>query len=261
MTTKKVKKRGANLTKRAKYLLEKSKVMSRDARASLVLRRLQDIGRVALIGGAIRDLAFKTNHSFASDLDFVVEVEDSHAYTDLIDSYHARANKFGGYRISLEGIDIDFWEAKSSWANTRGHRVVESLEDVLETTFFNVDALLYIVSDDKIQVKEGTFEALDKRYLDINLRPNPNPLGAAVRALRRMCQFDMQASRHLAEFIAEQIDSNGWEKIAALERMAYQRSTTLQKVAKSPSNGLEFLANLEENNFKLPLICQLELSL
>ena len=251
----------SRFSKRARYLLKQSKVVTRDERTADVLERLQAIGRVGLIGGAVRDMAFTTLRGFVSDLDFVVEVSDQKAYWKLTEEYCAVVNKFGGYRISLNGIHIDFWDAKKTWASTNGIVHVSSLEDVLNTTFFNVDAIMYVLNENQVKLKDGTLQALEGRFLDINLSPNPNPLGAAVRALRRMCQFDMVASVALANFVAAQIDNHGWDKMVRIERQAYPASNTLQNVAAKPKNSEEFLNIMTDNNYKLPLIEQLVLQL
>lgn len=249
----------SQLSKRARYLLERSRVVERDERVGHVLDRLRNLGRVGLIGGAVRDMVYSTSRRFMSDLDFVVEVVDRQAYRALTEEFCALPNRFGGYRIALNGIHLDFWDAKQTWASAEGHVHVDTLEDVLKTTFFNIDAIIYVLDEHCIKMQNGTREALDNRFLDINLHPNPNPLGAAVRALRRMCQFEMSASEKLARFVAEQMDAHGWDKAVVTERKAYPYSNTLQNVAACPRNGDEFLDIMAQNMYRLPLIRQLEL--
>jgi len=247
-----------NLAKRARYLLEDSQFIARDVRATEVLQELKAIGRIALIGSAVRALLNSSLRHFDSDLDFVVEVKDSRAYQRLIDRYSPQQNNFGGYRLSLHGIDIDFWDAQCSWAHTQGHKCVRCLEDVVETTFFNVDAILYIVNERRIEAKLGTLEAIKDGYLDINLYPNPNPLGATLRALRRMCQHNMRASNELVAYIADQLDHFGWDRMSALEKSAYPTKPVLESIAGAvPQTGSEFQARYFDRS---PWIIRLGLS-
>ena len=214
------------------------------------------------MGGALRELQYRSSRHFTSDLDFVIEVDNSQGFRNLVKQYSAKPNRFGGHRISLRGIDIDFWEAERSWAHIQGYSKVSRLEDIVHTTFFNVDAILYIINERRIEAKPGTLEALRDRYLDINLLPNPNPLGATVRALRRMCEHKMRASELLTAYIARQIDNVGWQKILLLDETAYGHRPILRSIAgPAPRTGAEFAERIEGNGNRLHRVGQLPLPL
>lgn len=240
------------LARKARGLLERAHVSSGNRHASYLFKDLMAIGRVALIGGAIRELKYRPIHHFSSDLDFVVEENHENSLKKVALNYRAKPNRFGGYRVSFDNIDIDFWSAKQSWANVEKIKRVDCLEDVVNTTFFNVDAIMYIVEEDRIVAKPGTLEALRDRYLDINLVENPNPLGATVRALRRMHEHRMKASGRLLDYIAEQIDRNGWKAIIKLDEYAYPDKPIIYKVSDLFwKSGAEFSESIRKNNGKL----------
>ncbi|QDY99777.1 hypothetical protein FQ775_04970 [Nitratireductor mangrovi] len=208
----------------------------------------------------MRELHFLPPAQFTSDLDFVVEVQDAAAFKQVISHYDARPNKFGGYGLKFHGgIRIDFWSAQETWANVEGHKNVSRLEDVVETTFFNVDAILYVLGENRLVAKEGTREALNERFLDVNLLPNPNPAGAAIRAIRKLVVHHMRASGSLLNFIAEQIDTNGWQHLSNLDAKAYPHRPLLRHVCNRSSwSGESFVRYARANGDQLLTSKQLE---
>ena len=231
-----------------------------DREVAAALDRLREAGRVALVGGALRELHFRPPAQFRSDLDFVVEVQDAAAFKRIVSYYKAQPNKFGGYGLTFDrGIKVDFWSAEETWANVKGHRNVSKLEDIVETTFFNVDALIYILGENRLVAKEGTREALSKRFLDVNLLPNPNPSGAAVRAIRRLLEHRMRVSEVLLDFIARQIDSVGWHYLSDLDAKAYPQLPLLKYAWHSDCwSGESFTRHARNNGDRLISSQQLE---
>lgn len=238
----------------------RSQYVKRDRQVAVALDRLCEAGRVALIGGALRELHFRPPGQFESDLDFVVEVHDPVAFKQVVSLYEAKRNSFGGYGIVLDsGIRVDFWNAHETWAHVNGYRNVSHLEDIVETTFFNVDAILYILRENRLIAKEGTREALNERFLDINLLPNPNPAGAAIRAVRRLADHHMKSSTVLLEFIGEQIDKFGWSHLVNLDAKAYPQRPILHHTCKSGFwTGESFSRYVQENNGQLTSMKQYE---
>ena len=90
---------------------------------------------------------------------------------------------------------------------------VKTFEDLLDVTFFGSDAAIYSLDNGKITAKEGYFDNLRRKTLEINLLPNPNPIGNTVRALRYVVIKDFGWGPKLSEFVAEQIGIHGWQVI------------------------------------------------
>tara|TARA_R110002049_G_scaffold294379_1_gene480971 strand:- start:97 stop:879 length:783 start_codon:yes stop_codon:yes gene_type:complete len=249
-----------NIKRQTRGFLNQRSTLARCEDAGGVYQRLLEVGRVGLIGGAMRELHYGSARKFRSDLDFVLEVKNERAFERLLHGYKHTRNRFGGYRISTWSLDIDFWDVRTTWAHTTGLRNVSCLEDVVETTFFNVDALIYIDAENSLIAKDGALGAIEERFLDINLEENPNPLGAAVRALRRMHDHNMCVSDTLAAFISDQIDEFGWDRMSWQDRFAYPNRPVLQTLAMAiPRSGDEFRELIDEHSNRLPKIEQLKL--
>lgn len=212
------------LKKKAERLLWESAIPGRQAFVYKFLEPALKCGRVGLVGGAIRDLAFQSIRQFSSDVDFVMSVEDASQFREFVSALGPSRNAFGGYRTIVGGLRVDFWEAKGSWAHTEGHCTVEHLEDVLQTTFFNLDALIFDVGQRQILAEEHVLNELIDRLLDVNLRPNPNEDGAAVRAIRRLWQRNLRASDKLIDFMAQRIAHAGWDSLIDRDRQAFPQA-------------------------------------
>jgi hypothetical protein len=133
----------------------------------------------------------------------------------------AEINKFGGYGISLNRWKVDGWPLERTWAAVAGHVAISGLHDLVDVTFFDWDAILYSVANQKLVWGRSYFDRVRERVIDINLEPNPNPLGNAVRALRYAYRWDAALGKRLAAFVAKQIRDNGWGTIVAIERNSF----------------------------------------
>ena len=179
------------------------------------------LGPTAVIGGCIRDLHLAGNRRFRSDVDFVVDPASMPAFERLVGRLGGTANRFGGWGIGLGRWKADVWALERTWAAAAGHVTVSSLDDLLGTTFFDWDAILYSLADRRLTEDGAWFDRIRRRVIDINLAPNPNPLGNAVRALRYACRWEAALGERLAAHVCGQIRDHGWDAIAARERSAF----------------------------------------
>ena len=170
------------LKKLVRYFLSSDYRDREDVRR--VLGELEGLGQLVLLGGMLRDLALFGNREFRSDIDFVIDPIDPELFEKRMASIGAKVNRFGGYALSSRKWQIDVWSLKNTWAHTEGHVQVRTFDDLLDTTFFRCDAIFYDLTKKRLRAKQGYFDDLRRRVLEINLRPNPNPKGNAVRAFR-----------------------------------------------------------------------------
>ena len=175
--------------------------------------------RVAVIGGLVRDFAREGPSGFRSDVDLVIDgpVED---VARLAKHLRATPNRFGGYGCK-EGLwEIDFWALETTWG--RQHVPVRKLEDVVSCTFFDWDAIAYDLWEKKLICTDGYLERIRQLTLDINLRPNPSPMGNLVRAIRRLVRWQAYPGPALREFIDEYLDEDALRFVQAKETELFQ---------------------------------------
>lgn len=185
------------------------------------LKELRRHGRIVLVGGMLRDLALFGNAGFKSDLDFVIAPYDLAAFEKHMKSIGARTNRFGGYALPLRKWQVDVWPLERTWAHVEGHAKVRTIGDLRNATFFKCDAIVYDLDNRNLRTQAGYFRDLDQKVLEINLRPNPNPKGNAVRAIRYALTKGFRWGPQLSEFLAEVIDDEGWGALVEAENCSF----------------------------------------
>lgn len=171
--------------------------------------------RVAVIGGLARDFAREGRLEFRSDVDLVIDAP-AEEVARLARRLRATPNRFGGYGCKEGPWKIDFWALETTWA--RRHVPVQKLEDVVFCTFFDWDAVAYDLWGRKLICADGYLERIRQRTLDINLRPNPSPMGNLVRAIRRLVLWQVRPGPELKDFIGEHLDEGALRFVQAKEK-------------------------------------------
>lgn len=200
---------------------------SNSVRAVELRRLLKDrfipFGRVAIIGGMVRDFARSGREGFSSDVDLVIDVPIEKVAA-LATELSADPNRFGGYSWSIGSWKIDFWAMESTWAYREGHVDVGRLEDLTSCTFFDWDAILYDLGTKSIHCDRDYLDRLRRGQLDINLMPTPSVNGNLLRAVRRILLWDLEAGPRLTEFIERHLDDVTLSEISATDRRLYATS-------------------------------------
>ncbi len=195
--------------------------------------KLGEFGEVAIVGGMLRDLLLGDAYGrFTSDVDLVVDAPLTPALHRLLQSHGAVENRFGGYALDTEW-KADVWLLGHTWARVKGHRRVDAVDDLLGTTFFNWDAILYSLSRRQVVCGDDYILNLDDRLLDINLEPNPNRLGSCVRTLRSAVLWGAVVTPRLAHFALSVIREVGVAGVLLAEARSFRhrRTLTLQDIA------------------------------
>jgi len=222
MTTERVETAEA-LTKRIRRLLRLDQHDDQSELSSEVLPLLHSLGSVALIGGAIRDVALGGKRCFASDLDFVVYDTDRNAFAQRMQSCGSVSNKFGGYAMTRFNCKVDLWHIEDTWAKTAGHVDVVRPHDLLRCTFFDWDSAIYELGTGKLTMAPGYLGRLRLNVMDVCLEPNPNHTGALVRALRRAAQWNASFGARLSMFAARTVHETPWSELVSLDARAFAR--------------------------------------
>jgi hypothetical protein len=188
----------------------------------------QSYGPMAIFGGLIRDLALGYSREFSSDVDLVLKDIPPDVLARYLTPYGAQRNSFNGFRVQFGRWGLDLWTFDSTWAFAKGLVEGRELSDLLRTTFFNWDAVLFDVGSREIIARPSYFEELGSRRLAINLRETPNELGAAVRALRSMAVETVSLTPGLAAFLNSQVLEHGIHQIVGedAKRSGRRRLTT-----------------------------------
>jgi hypothetical protein len=194
--------------------------------------------RVAVIGGLVRDFAREGRSGFRSDVDLVIEAPNEEVKL-LAKHLGASSNRFGGFGYKEGPWKIDFWALETTWA--RQHIPIQKLEDVVAGTFFDWDAIAYDLWERKLICTDGYLERIKERTLDINLRPNPSPMGNLVRTIRRLVLWQVYPGPKLRNFIDEHLDDVALRFVQTKERELF--SHHVSTVWHSATEARDFLVS------------------
>lgn len=172
-----------------------------------LIDRLIPVGDCAIFGGLPRDFAREGRDAFKSDVDVVVDAAPG-ALNALLGQMGGQRNRFGGYRLKYGRFDFDVWALQTTWAASTGHVEVHSLTDLVKTTFFDCDAVLFHCRTLEISRSERFWTSIEHGIVDINLEANPHYIGTLARTLRILFDRRQQLTPRLATYLAEGIAHN-----------------------------------------------------
>ena len=170
-----------------------------------LLSQLSGLGPSLVFGGAVRDwIVGKTPR----DIDIVIDC--STKSLSLLDRYKGVKNKFGGYKLQVDGIEFDIWSLENTWALKNDAKFEKKLATIPFTAFLNLDAIAYRLDSQEIY-ENGFQRAMTSKLLDIMYEPNPYPYLCVSKALCALSKYELSASDNLKRYVEEQ-KSRGYNK-------------------------------------------------
>lgn len=185
---------------------------------------LEQFSNPAIFGGMCRDLYLLGNRDFYSDVDIVLNDVDEDYLNRRMISLGAAQNRYGGYRVLLNKWMVDIWPLKRTWAHKEGIVKLDSISDIVSTTFFNWDAAVLYTKTNRLYARLDYSNNLSCRILDINLRQNPNPIGNAIRALRLALRYDAKLTYPLIEYLHEHLSPLSEDGVREAELKSHKNS-------------------------------------
>jgi hypothetical protein len=166
-----------------------------------VLNAIANLGSIAVFGGLLRDLSLDPPSPALSDIDLVIATDSPQLLGERLDSLHPTRNRYGGYKVSQGEWTFDIWPLGETWAFKNGLVPAGGFRDLIHTTFFNWDAIVFELLSETFYSLPNYFKDLNARLLEINLEATANPTGNAVRALRLLRSRRAHWGPHLAHYM------------------------------------------------------------
>ncbi len=239
----------SDVRRKKRLLTEKiQRFLRSDNQVARKLRQLANGNwRTYLFGGTVREILLKLDDSQIRDLDVVIDDEGFPRFRSAFEAQITGTNRFGGLRLVLDRIPVDAWALSSTWAFQAGHVPHAFLHRLPETTFLNIDSVVFEITPGRVKrrlLAEPFLEALENNVLDIVLPENPHPSLAAVRTIRMHLRYDMPMSRRLAQYILEYLEQAGIEGCLEEQLRHYHRVVVDQEELKMLCSSLrEFMAS------------------
>lgn len=193
--------RTQDLVKKILFKYKELKDSSRDL--NFFCNRLETTSNngIALFSGAIRDwyLGYEPK-----DIDFVIDTPYfKEMITGLMPEY--KQNSFGGYVFDFDGIIIDIWNLKDTFA-LKSQNLDATFLTLAKCASFNLDSMVIKLNGESFEY--GFWDALDSKILSINNLKFRDNKKAAIRALKMKKKYSLNFSKELNDFVADNLSAS-----------------------------------------------------
>ena len=181
-------------------------------------------GRSVLFAGAVRDAVYSAltgTSTLPRDYDIgVAKMSRSH-FDGFCRALGAERNRYGGYQFyASDGSAIDIWRLEDT-AGVLAHDCSPSVDNVLRTFIFDVNAVAYDPSANEIYDR-GCLNALRRRRIGfVRSALLHDQRNFAGRAISLRVRFGFRLSRALRSFVAEWYDGKEVDRHLAKAQFSY----------------------------------------
>lgn len=168
-----------------------------------------------IFGGMIREFALGNARGFFSDIDLVT-LTPRKELSDAVAKFAPVMNKFDGFRFVVNAHRFDIWSLADTWAFRQGLVTGRTFDDLLKTTFFNVDAAIFHLSTRELNFLEGYETWIRERVLDINLSENHHPANMIRRVMSLVIFRQMGLTSELGNFVIKNDSLVSWSPVELL---------------------------------------------
>jgi hypothetical protein len=185
--------------------------LKRRAGRNALIRRLTGLGgEFVIFGGVLRDLLHRrTGYFDVHDVDIVYDGIDEKELIGALGEFNARKNRFGGWKLDVDGNAFDIWRLQDTWAFQSFPHLLSSgkLGDLVFTTQLSVEAIVVYMKHSSRRGREVVTapifdESVSQRCVELNFEPNPNPAASVVRAIVTANRLRYQVGPQLARYIS-----------------------------------------------------------
>ncbi len=187
--------------------------------SSILVNDLEENGlEVILFGGIIRSYYDNEFREKPRDVDIVIHSRKYFDFENYLynNRYSYKVNKFGGYKLELDSLNIDIWPIERTWAFKENIINFKNIKDLNETVFLSTDAIFYNFTSNEL-FDNGFLDSIQRKEIDIVLENNPFPELNLVKALHLKNQLDLKFSVNLERYFSKWIKKKENEEIATIE--------------------------------------------
>lgn len=177
---------------------------------------LSQTTNVFLFSGIIRNYFLK--NKIVRDVDIVVESDDE--IQQLLNRHVYRINSFGGYKVMINGMEIDIWRMDKTWAINNHQTILNFDLDkyIPNTAFFNFSAIIYSINKKEFIYTKHFLRFLRDKKMDVVYIPNANNHLCVVNSLYYSDKYDLKLSKKLSEIIKKMHSRNDKDYTSVQEK-------------------------------------------
>jgi hypothetical protein len=150
-----------------------------------------------IFSGVIRDYFLKYK-GVIRDLDIVFKSIDNSKLNEILHQYNHRKNSFGGYKIEIGDLNIDFWSVDNTWGlNFSSYLDLDRYQYLPKTSFFNFSSIIFDLKKRVFIASPDFLKFLETREIDYVLEENPQPVLCMINTIYYYRKYNLKVSKKL----------------------------------------------------------------
>lgn len=196
------------------------------------VKKISKKNDIYIFSGVIRNFFLKKKE--IRDLDIVVT--SIKKIENIIKKYSYTKNSFGGYKISVNNLNIDLWELTNTWALNYQPNLFEedNLNLLHKTSFFNFSSIVYNYNDEYFNFSKDFQQFLQTKKLDVVFPANPNISLCVINTVYYSEKFNLGFGTSLKKFLnnlnLEKIDNLENVQIKHFGEVKYSNEFIINKI-------------------------------
>ncbi|MHB8336110.1 MAG: hypothetical protein ACYDEE_01685 [Ignavibacteriaceae bacterium] len=213
------------------------------AKEKLFLSNILKLTDILVFGGVIREFVLNNLKQIDHrDVDLVV-VNLNEEIETYLNPYLIRKNSFGGFKLKVNAKDIDLWKLGETWGiRNKAPLFTDATEFLPETSFFNLNAVAFSISNNKLHYSEGFENFVNTRILDIEFTPNPLPSLCLLKTFEYTKKYKLDIAPKLVKYLVTNFNEKKTNEISNQQVKHYGNILYSQKEI------LEFYDKLKKKN-------------
>lgn len=179
-----------------------------DSEAKLFLDQIAEISDTYIFSGVIRDYFIKYRGTIR-DLDIVFKTENDDQLNKILSTYKYKINSFGGYKIEIGDLNIDFWSIDNTWALniSKLYLDLDKYRLLPKTSFFNFSSIIFDLKKSNFIASTDFFNFLKNRKIDYVLEENPLPILCIVNSIYYSRKYNLKISNRLKKYYVRRFEN------------------------------------------------------
>lgn len=175
-------------------------LIEKDKEVKTFLHNLSEVSELVFFGGALRDLRMDGNDASPRDLDIVIKTFGNRGYVEsiILEQHHIK-NRFDGYKVLINDLELDVWFLEDTWAFRQG-MLKPTEKNLINSVYLSMDGIAYNYNKDTLHDKWFN-KTLNTKTIDTVLRQEPLDELNIVRALIFKQKYGYGLSEKLEELI------------------------------------------------------------
>jgi len=188
-----------------------------DSEVIFFLDKISHVADIYVFSGVIRNFFINPKHNIR-DLDLVFKTDNIKAVKQIVNLFNFSINSFGGFKININGLHIDFWNIEDTWAfsKKKSFTVLHKELVLADSSFFNFSSIVFDLRFQEFIVTESFVDFLNKKEIDLVLEDNPYPPLCIVNTIYYSDTYQLKISKRLRRYFINHFknyDSSDFDKV------------------------------------------------